>query len=91
VKALKINDSVHIKNLALPEGVKCLLPADEVVVAVHPPREEEVAPAVEEAATQPEVIEKGKKEKEGEEGATAAPKAGAAAPKAAAAPSKEAK
>lgn len=88
VKALKINDSIHAKDLVLPEGVKCLLSPEEVIVAVHPPREEEVKPeAVEEGAAQPEVIEKGKKEKEGEEGATAAP----AAPKTAAAPAKEAK
>ncbi|OQA57747.1 MAG: 50S ribosomal protein L25 [Candidatus Omnitrophica bacterium ADurb.Bin277] len=78
--AMKINDTVHIKELALAEGVQCLLDAEDVVITIHPPREEEVAPA-EEAAAQPEVIEKGKKEKEGEEGA--APKA--------AAPAKEAK
>lgn len=91
VKAMKINDSVHVKDLALPEGVKCLLPAEEVVVAVHPPREEEVKPAAEEVATQPEVIEKGKKEKEGEEGPAKPGAAPAAAKPAAAGPGKEAK
>lgn len=95
VKAMKINDSVHVKDLVLPEGVKCLLAADEVIVAVHPPREEEIKPAAEEGPVQPEVIEKGKKEKEGEEGAApAAGKPAAAAPagaKPAAAPAKEAK
>ena len=90
-KAMKINDSIHVQALVLPEGVKCMLPAEEVVLAVHAPRQEEVAPvAAEGEAAGPEVIEKGKKEKEGEEGA--APKtAGAAAPAKAAAPSKEAK
>lgn len=89
VKTLKIGDSVHVKDLQLPEGVKCLLPEDEVVVAVHAPRQEEVKAPEEEAPTQPEVIEKGKKEKEGEEAGKAAP---AAAPKPAPAPAaKEAK
>ena len=92
VKAMKINDAVHVQDLVLPEGVKCMLAAGEVVFAVHAPREEEVAAVAEEGeAATPEVIEKGKKDKEGEEGAV--PKAGAAAPaKAAAAPAaKEAK
>jgi len=75
--AMKINDSVHAKDLTLPQGVRSMLPEEEVVVAIHPPRAEEVKP-VEEGAAEPEVIEKGKKEKEGEEGA--APKAAPAAP-----------
>ncbi len=85
IKAMKINDLVHVKELALSADVKCLLSEDDVVVAIHPPREEEVKPAEEGEAAQPEVIEKGKKEKEGEE--SAAP----AAAKPAAAPAKEAK
>ncbi len=90
-KAMKINDSVHAKDLTLPQGVQCMLPQDEVVVAIHPPRAEEVKPA-EEGAAEPEVIEKGKKEKEGEEGAApkAAPAAGAK-PAAPAAPPKDGK
>jgi large subunit ribosomal protein L25 len=95
--AMKINDAVHVKELVLPEGIRCLLAPDEVVLAIHTPREEEVAP-VEEGAAEPEVMEKGKKEKEGEEGApakTAAPAAGkpaaAAGKPAAAAPAKEGK
>jgi large subunit ribosomal protein L25 len=96
-KAMKINDAVHVKDLTLPEGIKCLLAPEEVVLAIHPPREEEVKPA-EEGAAEPEVMEKGKKEKEGEEGAPAkaaapaAAKPGApAAGKPAAAPGKEGK
>lgn len=80
VKAMKINDTIHVKELILPKGIDCLLSPDEVVFAIHPPREEEVAPAEEGAAAEPEVIEKGKKDKEGEEGAApakAAPAAGA--------------
>ena len=79
VKAMKINDAVHVKDLTLPPGIKCLLPSEEVVLAIHPPREEEVKPAEEGAAAEPEVIEKGKKEKEGEEGAPAAGKPAAPA------------
>ena len=97
-KAMKINDAVHVKELALPSGIKCLLSPDEVVLAIHPPREEEVAPAEEGAAAEPEVIEKGKKEKEGEEGApvkgapaAGKPAAASAAGKPAAAPAKEGK
>ncbi|HNX68169.1 MAG TPA: 50S ribosomal protein L25/general stress protein Ctc [Candidatus Omnitrophota bacterium] len=85
IKEMKINDAVHVKELALAEGLKCLLSQDDVVVAIHPPREEEVKAAEEGEAAAPEVIEKGKKEKEGEE--AAAP----AAAKPAAAPAKEAK
>ncbi len=88
-KPMKINDAVHVKDLVLPQGIKCLLDADEVVFAIHPPREEEVAPAAEAGAAEPEVIEKGKKEKEGEEGAPA--KAAPAAAAKPAAPAKDAK
>jgi len=96
-KAMKINDAVHAKDLILPQGIKCMLPPDEVVLAIHPPREEEVKPA-EEGAAEPEVMEKGKKDKEGEEGAPAKaapagakPAAAPAAGKPAAAPAKEGK
>ncbi len=73
-KALKIGDAIHIKELILPSGVTPILEAEEVVVSLHPPRKEEevaAAPAAE-GVTEPEVIEKGKKEKP-EEGAEAAP------------------
>jgi len=87
-KDMKINDMIHVKDLVLPEGVKCLLDSDEVVFAIHPPREEEVKPVEEGGVAEPEVIEKGKKEKEGEEGAPAKAAPVAAKP---AAPAKEAK
>lgn len=90
VKAMKIGDAIHAKDLGIPEGVQCLLALEEVVVALHAPQKEEVKPAEEgEAAAEPEVIEKGKKEKEGEEAAKAAPVA--AKPAAATPPAKEAK
>ncbi len=96
-KAMKINDSVHAKDLMLPEGIKCMLSPEDVVLAIHPPREEEVK-ATEEGAAEPEVMEKGKKDKDGEEGAPAKgapagakPAAAPAAGKPAAAPAKDGK
>ena len=90
VRALKINDSLSVADLVIPKGVTCLLPAEEVIVAVHPPAKEEVKSAEEGAPSEPEVIEKGKKPEEGEEGAAAAPKKeAAAAPKKEPAPKKE--
>jgi large subunit ribosomal protein L25 len=72
VKHLKIGEAIHLKELEFPPNVNPLLEADEVVIALHPPlKEAEVAPPAE-AASEPEVIEKGKKEKP-EEGAEAAP------------------
>ncbi len=76
VAALKIGDAVHARELTMPSGVTCLMPADEVVIAVHAPREEEVA-APAEAPTEPEVVGKEKKEEEEEEAPPAAPKAAA--------------
>ncbi len=77
IKHLKINDAIHAGDLKFPEGVTCLLDADEVVVAVHALKEEKVEGAVEEGAAEPEVIEKGKKPAEGE---VAAPAEGAKKP-----------
>ena len=71
VRALKINDSIHAGELKLPEGVTCLLDANDVVVAVHAMKEEKVEEAAEAGAAEPEVIEKGKKPAEGEEAARA--------------------
>ncbi len=81
IKAMNINDALHTKDLAIPKDVTCKLSADEVIVTIHPPAKEEVAPT-EEAATQPEVIEKGKKvETEEGEKTEKAEKAAPAAPK----------
>lgn len=67
LKAMKIGDAVYSRDLKLPEGVTCLMDAEEVVVAIHAPKMEEEKPA-EEAIQQPEVIEKGKKEEPEAEG-----------------------
>ena len=72
VKQLKIGDAIHLKEIVLPQGVSPLLSGDEVVIALHPPQKEEEASVPAEGVTEPEVIEKGKKEKP-EEGAEAAP------------------
>lgn len=67
VSNLKIGDSVHVKNLIIPQGVKVLNDQEATVLAVAMPTKEEVAPAAEEVLAgetkaEPEVI-KEKKEK----------------------------
>ena len=66
-------DSVlHVKELKLPDGVRCLQDGDQVVAMVREVKEEEAAAAVEAAATvEPEVI--GKKDKEAAAEGAAAP------------------
>ena len=61
---LQINDSIHVRDLVLPESVKLLSDPDMVIVQVKVPVvEKPEEPA--EAATEPEVI--GEKKEEGEE------------------------
>ncbi len=79
ISTLKIGDAIHIKEIVFPSGVQPQLGPDEVVVAIHAPKAEEVA-AAEEAPAEPEVIGK-KKEEEGEEGAEPAPAAATEAKK----------
>ena len=74
VKELKIGDAVHLKELEFPSGVTPLMEPDEVVIILHPPQKEEEAAPPAEGAAEPEVIEKGKKEKPEEEGAAPLPK-----------------
>ncbi|MBI4550151.1 MAG: 50S ribosomal protein L25/general stress protein Ctc [Candidatus Omnitrophica bacterium] len=65
VDQMKIGDSVHVRELAMPEGVVSTMDPDEVILALHAPMKEEVAaPAEGEAPSEPEVI--GKKKEEGE-------------------------
>ncbi len=64
----KIGDSIHVRDLKLPAAVEVLSNLDDLVVLVTAQAAEEVveeAPVVAEA--EPEVIERGKKEEEGEE------------------------
>jgi large subunit ribosomal protein L25 len=68
ISALKVGEHLSVKNLTLPEGVKVLADPDRVVVSVFAPRIEEAptpTPVAGEAA-EPEVIKKGKAEKEEE-------------------------
>jgi large subunit ribosomal protein L25 len=75
VAELGINDLVHISDLSIP-NVVILDNAENMVVGVLPPAvvKEEVPAeaATEEATKEPEVVGKGKKAEEGEEGGAAA-------------------
>jgi len=75
VAELGINDLVHVSDLSVP-NVVILDNAENMVVGVIPPavvKEEVPAEAVaEEALKEPEVVGKGKKAEEGEEGAAPA-------------------
>src|SRR5207245_4492194 len=67
VTALKIGDSLHVRELTIPNA-KILTEADLTIATVVPPRAEEVAAPSPEAATEvaePELI---RKVREGEEG-----------------------
>ncbi|HWB59817.1 MAG TPA: 50S ribosomal protein L25 [Chthoniobacteraceae bacterium] len=71
VSALNIGDSIHVKDIKLPEGVTSSIDGDLTVFHVSAPVAEEVKPAEEAAATGPEVIKEKKPE-----GEAAAPAAG---------------
>jgi len=96
VTELKINESLHVRNIKLAEGIRILADADATVATIQPPisdaKLEAMLTATPAAATEggePELVKKPKKE--GEAGAAPAAEAkGAAAPKEAAAPKKEA-
>jgi len=73
VNALKIGDSLHVRDLTIPNA-KILTDADLTIATVVPPRAEEVAAPSPEAATEvaePELIRKVREgeEEEGEAGA----------------------
>jgi large subunit ribosomal protein L25 len=70
VNPLRIGDSVHVRDIALPEGVTLVGEADSTVCVVSAPRavvETVVATEEVEATPEPEVIGKAKKEEEEEE------------------------
>jgi large subunit ribosomal protein L25 len=58
-----ISDAIYVRDLVVPKGVEVLTNQDEMVVVVTAPAAEEVEEIVE-AADEPEVIERGKKEEE---------------------------
>ncbi len=61
VSALKIGDSIHVKDLVVPANIKIVTPVDALVLSVAAPIQEEVAPVEgEEAKQEPEVIKEKK-------------------------------
>jgi len=79
VSRLNIGDSIHVRELPLPQGVTTRVPADLTVFSVLAPTvEEEPVAAAAEALTAPEVITAKKETSEG--GAAGAAPAKAAAP-----------
>src|SRR6266566_5783815 len=84
VTALKIGDSLHTRDLSIPNAV-ILTGADLTIATVVPPRAEEVAAPAAETATEvaePEQIRNVREGEEGEEGEAAPAPEGKAAPKA---------
>jgi large subunit ribosomal protein L25 len=73
VTELVIGKNLRVRDLQVGPGITLTSPADSVVAHIVVMKEEEVKPAEELAAAaapaEPEVIKKGKAEKEGEEGA----------------------
>ena len=76
VSNLEIGQAIHVGELTLPAGVTVLNDPDQAVFAVHAPKAEEAAKAVEPGAVEPEVI-KEKKAAEGKGDAKADGKASA--------------
>ena len=79
VSALNIGDSIHVRDIQVPDVV-ILTDGDAAVATVVPPTVMEEKPAEEvvvtaEAATEPEVIAKGKKEEEEGEAGKEEPRA----------------
>ena len=69
ISNIDLNESLHVKDVKFPEGIKPLLHDDDVILTVIAPRGLEVveeAP-VEEEEVEPEVVGKGKEEEEEEE------------------------
>lgn len=70
---VKIGDGIHVRDIVLSDKVQVLDTPDEMIVLATAPAKEEVEEvvtpeaAVLEETTEPEVIEKGKKEEEGSE------------------------
>ena len=101
IEHLKVNESLHVRDITAPEGVKILTEGDNTVATIQPPISEAkleamltTTPAEVTEGAEPELVKKPKTEGEaaeakGKEGTKeAAPKAGA--PKAAAAAPKSA-
>lgn len=67
VKAMKIGDSLRVKDLVVPETVKVLTDKEQTVISVMAPKDEEKSEEAGEAEiTEPEVIREKKPKVEGE-------------------------
>lgn len=66
ISNLALEEEIRVGDIAVPEGIAVLSPADEVVALVFAPKsqEEETESIGDEAAAEPQVIKKGKEEKE---------------------------
>ena len=77
ITTLKMNESLHVRDIKAPEGVKILTDPDATIASIQPPISDAkleamlaTAPAAE--AGEPELVKKLKKEGEGEVAAPAA-------------------
>ncbi len=98
VSDLKVNESLHVRDIKVAEGVRILTDGDSTVATIQPPISDAkleamltATPAVAAEAGEPELVKKPKKEGEAVEAAPAAAEAkGKEGAKEAAAPKKEA-
>ena len=60
ISVLEIGDSIHVRDLAVPEGVEVLVDGDRTVCSVVPPTVTAETAAVEAATGEPEVIGRAK-------------------------------
>lgn len=72
VEGLGVNDSLYVRDIKLPEGVRPLADPDDAIATVKPKREVDEAVAEpeepgEEGAAEPEVIRREREEEEGED------------------------
>ncbi len=68
VSELTVGQSIHVRDLKPEEGIKIITDPEEVIATVTAGVTEEVTPSEAPEVTEPEVIKKGKKEKEEGEG-----------------------
>lgn len=73
ITQMKIGDTLHVKDLAVPTGARLLSDPDGVIASVLTPKEEKVEEVAAEAVTEPEVLRERKPEAEGEEPAAEKP------------------
>ena len=97
ISALKINESLHVRNIKAGEGIKILTDPDATVATIQPPMSEAkleemltATPAAVAEGGEPELVKKPKKEGEAEAAPAAEAKGAGAAKEAAGAPKKEA-